>query len=448
MLAVASRSNYFAEEPCFGNDSSSFTIPEGDFYTWTFSDLLIKQKTGFFKPLVKTHETLNLKYRALCAMIKNRLNQSRSCKNKDDDTLTKHLLIALMLAEFFEHIYRVYLPSPSQIKRLQKQQKSYQNLLNQRTSLLFAPKQKPIANFHEEINHAIGSVLWSRVFLQRTQHLILTTIPFASSLKNYESVVKNLDHWVSPLFSSLGWLFHGGRLLLNLMYLFEHVIPGKWMSPEEKALGWQIRLKAHLQRLWVEIVNDAIWVVSTLIPAYIFFSVAICVFETIVTGLQSLIEITRIKRLQRELSEYSSSPASSVEEDTDKVAAQQFLKQCLTHEQKKLILRIVNLISITAFTILKAALPVLVPSLAVNPIIPMAIALSILAMTALCHLISKWLDSQKPSEKITKKIGDKNPEKSMYSTRFLFFSSKYDHDHLKPKYLHDELSAHRLNPNT
>jgi len=434
-------------DPCLFTNRAAETL-ENDALVWMFGDYLAQQNSEFFKPMVQTNKMLNLKYRLLGARLKNLIEtNAKGNSGHDDKAITELLIAALVLANILEHIHRCYLPSPAQIKRIQKQQNTYRQLLSHNANVMFPSRQNPVTSFNEEVKSAISSCMWPRLLVLRLKHLVLTTRPLLSSFKGYSNLIENLDQLASPLLYLFGWLFHGGRLLLNLMSLFEHVVPGAWMSEEEETLGWQVRLTAQLECNWVELVNDMIWIISITTPESLFFLVGISLVEAVITGLQSLFEIIRIQELQHGTAHTVQIHSFLDVAREDSIASQRHLEQCLFHEQKKLILRIISLASITTMTLLKTALPLFNPGIAANPIIPFVFALSTLAVTVICHLLGKWLESQKPCDEIKEEISLTKHQEPMFSIKHTFFKAQYLHlpPNPQPEPIKNDCSVKELN---
>jgi hypothetical protein len=273
-----------------------------------------------------------------------------------------------------------------------------------------------------DIKRLIAAAIWPRLFVIRLRHFFIDLVPLVKNWKHYCHAVACFDEFAHPIISGLGWLFHGVRLFITIIYLLKHTIPGQWMEQREREMGWKARLETQVQLHWFQIANDTIWVISTLAPSLLLLTVGISLFEMLITTLHSLVEINRIKGVLGELeSTMNHDTMTNKDEGDDGDACKQYLLHCISHEQKKLILRIINIISISALILLKSSLPILMPSVALNPIIPFVIAALLLTITLVCYLLGKWLERHKPSDKVRHLT---ETDKTTLSSRFTFFSSK------------------------
>lgn len=98
---------------------------------------------------------------------------------------------------------------------------------------------------------------WYRLFMIRLKRLFTNIMPLIKSL-NYQWFVQEIN-LINPVLSYVAWLFYVPRLSADLYSLFIHTCPGPWMGEHEKAVPMIERLNLHWERLWFEILNDAVW---------------------------------------------------------------------------------------------------------------------------------------------------------------------------------------------
>ncbi len=98
---------------------------------------------------------------------------------------------------------------------------------------------------------------WYRLFMIRVKRLFTNIMPLIKSF-NYQWFVYQINR-INPILSYVAWLFYVPRLTADLYSLFIHSIPGFWMGQEEQSIGFAARLSMHWERLWFEILNDAVW---------------------------------------------------------------------------------------------------------------------------------------------------------------------------------------------
>lgn len=297
---------------------------------WAFQEYLENQPFHFFKPFLRSHKKLQLKYRLLVVELND------SLKNSPPQMADKELIITtLMMAEFLEYLECHFLKNTSQINRLHKEQETYHKLLTQWTNYHFELKRTQQLSFNEEMKKVVDTSLWLRLLMLRLRTLCMEGLQ-APSLKELHTRFEQIDLLVQPIFSYSGWLLHCGRLLHNSLYLMQHIIPGDWMSEREKRIGLAVRMEVNLQSQWVELVNDMFWLISVVLnPPILFFSAVNFILELFIVGLQAWIEIRHLKTILDKLK------AGSLEEN----ASVRYLNQCIMHEKKKYCLELQTLLS-------------------------------------------------------------------------------------------------------
>lgn len=109
-------------------------------------------------------------------------------------------------------------------------------------------------------------------------------------------------------FSVIGVVIYLLRLLPNLWALGGHVIGGFWMDPEEKALGWWLRLQVQWERRGSQILNDAVWAGINLTCILVApqlaltLTVLLYVFDVLVAGWMYYVAYRHIQDIEKRIS--------------------------------------------------------------------------------------------------------------------------------------------------
>ncbi|MBA2711173.1 MAG: hypothetical protein H0U57_11350 [Tatlockia sp.] len=434
-------------EPVIGNPFSQ----DGDEFspTWKLSKRLNEKEDNFFLPWVKNHLELNLRYTIICARLAHDFARKESGVNPlsedEREALTQQLVDALSLAELLTRIY-TRLNVPREIERLKSEQEVYRTLLAMRgyhfpnTPKVYhfepnLPLSKRMSDYLEILNwpHLITEALrriltfttpvidylgesfsqkvrsntavlnFPRLMVVRTRRILMTMRPFLEHLKNYSKFINVVDPFIGPLLNYLSWIFYFPRLAVNLFLLLKHVIPSRWLTDAEKKLNWETRLQTQIQRRWFELSNDAVWFVGGLLGCFLlvgglsaagmYLTIGLFFFDVVLASIRAYIELNRLDRLRVEYKEIALT-VSNDQSDFEEIASYQtHLEQWHLYEQKRLGLSIASTIAL--FLGMLFAIPAFT-----NPIIPLIGACLIVTITLLTYLIGKWVDSQKPSNKV------------------------------------------------
>lgn len=396
-------------------------IEEGTTTTdWGFHDYLTRQQSDFFRPLVRMHPILNLEYSVLCTKLAHDfLRQDKDKIKKNNENFIEELAAALVMAELLNHIYRHYLNVPREVERLEKEQEIYRSLLRQ-CGYQFPVQQKekiilPSKSLTQEIRGKTAILNWPRLFTVRIRRVLTTLVPVAKGFEGYRDMIKTLDGFASPVLSYFAWVFYVPRFLVNVMLLLKHVIPNPWMEAKERELNWWLRLEAQLQRRWFELGNDSVWLVAGLLgcfvltgalaPVGMYLTVSLYLYDVALAGIRAFIELGRLKSLQTEYAAMEKtlrSTGAPEAELAEVISYQQHLQKRMAFEQKRLLLSVINT------SALFLGMCFAIPLFAFNPIIPFIGAALMVAITLATYLIGKWIEKQRPSDKITEEIGKTN----------------------------------------
>lgn len=272
----------------------------------------------------------------------------------------------------------------------------------QRKLQFLAIKAGRYAPSDEAIKEICAIALWQRLMVIRVRNILIELASIVSVWSRYCQAVKWFDTFTRPVLDGAGWVFQGGRLALDLFCLLKHTIPGSWMDREELEKGWLPRLETQLSKRGAMIVNDVLWVCTTLYPSSLFFAVLVSFFDVYVASLQALTEINRLNEARQCHQEN-----------------RLYLQQAVSYEQKKLLLRIVSVSCINILIVLKLLLPLLLPGMALNPVIPLVIVSLLLIVTIAGRLAMNWFEKQRPDDKMACLP---KANKSPCTNRFAFFT--------------------------
>jgi hypothetical protein len=377
---------------------------EDETHLWNLPQKIEAMDIAFLRRVTQSHIALNFEYSVHCA----RLAHGFLRKEKEEEAvLIQEIEAALTMAQLLEHVYQHQLKVPREVERLRRDQVVYRKLLasfavdfiDQDQSEI--PKVSPSS---KDVRDFIANGNWPRFFIIRSRRLLVSMIPFFDEFSQYTRFVRSIDQYLAPTLSYVAWLYFIPRLTVNLFLLAKHVIPGRWMSDEEMTLGWQDRLKAHLDRRWFELANDVVWFLGGLINCFMFigvlapfnpyFSVALQAYDVFLATVRTFVEMGRLKNLKQDYLQMLEEPIT-IEERTDILNHLRFLEQRIEYEQKRMNLGIIN------NTILLLAMCVALPVLAFHPIMPFLAAIVILANTIGVYNATKYLETHKPADKVS-----------------------------------------------
>lgn len=263
---------------------------------------------------------------------------------------------------------------------------------------------------------------WYRLFGIRLKRLFTNFMPLVKSL-NYHWFVYEINR-VNPVLSYVAWLFYVPRLSADLYSLLIHTVPGPWMGENEKALGFSNNLSMHWERLWFEILNDAVWLAvglaccfflspanSILLTAGLYFFDAGMAFTNHYFStahhkkLRDTLE-TQSKNLYAMLNELSSSKAFEGDEIKDEIASiaehTRHINLWIDYEQQKLYLSIF-VTSMFSISMAIGALPTLFTlSAGLAIACPIISACIVVAVCITQYISSGLIEKQCPSANILK----------------------------------------------
>jgi hypothetical protein len=228
----------------------------------------------------------------------------------------------------------------------------------------------------------ITACIWPRLVVIRVKHVLSALMPLLNLADDgtYGTMLRG----VSSILSPLGWVLHGLRLLINTLQILQQTIPGEWVNHAEKMQGLYARVCTHVQTHGVAMGNDLIWVLSSIAPATIRFTFAFFVMDILWLSGRAWLEMARLNHL-----------FDSIDATADNILLAELTKEWV-FEQRKFLLNLANLVSLSAIAITKNfVLPTILPALALNPLLLLTFSLLSLAITIASHLLGQELARQK-----------------------------------------------------
>lgn len=389
-----------------------------------YSDYLTNQSIEFFKPLVRNSKMLHLRYECLSASLQTSIeNATNNPYLLDEKQFIDKLIKALIALELLIVLNHRYLFNARDIKRYRKEQINLIKWLECVSDRSFSKQILRTPLFlNELLRQKITKSIWPRLFLIRLKSVLIDSL-FLSSTKGCLSTINLIESIANPLLIYSGWLFHGGRLALTLTYLIQHVIPGFWMSEQEKQLGFLSRLECHLEQQAIHLINDSLWILSTIVPTSISLTLALHLLDIIIAAVQAFKEIRRLNDCLDEVSR-----KNGTENGNEANLTQQLILKGISYEQKKLLLKLTHIVGFAALAILKMTLPLIIPSLVFNPVFPLVMAALLLSITIATHLTNKWFETYKPVDRLAEFDESENKIKPLFSNRSTFFKTHTEHN--------------------
>ena len=252
----------------------------------------------------------------------------------------------------------------------QKDSLFYRERLCQYVPTSFSNPMNTDKSYIDELKRILSKLLWPRLVVVRIRRVLAALMPLLN-LDN-DGTFGILLHDISSVLSPIGWVLHGLRLLINIVYLLQCAIDEVWITKAENVQELQDTRTEKLHRTGVELGNDLIWIRAALATASLEYALVFFLVDILWLAFRAWIAIGRQKPLNGE--------TSKKDENTF---------------YAKLALNLFNVISISALTIMKNfILPTLLPSLALNPVLGLFFALSVLMITILSNQIEQHLERQ------------------------------------------------------
>ena len=369
---------------------------------WVFSQRIDIIDVDSFRYLVENHLLFRIEYSIHCTQL------ARDLLQREATEVVEQIETALMMAELLEHIYHFYLNEALDKAYFRREQAVYRQLLADQgyhfSDIDLNPKVS--SSLSQSIREVTGTANLPRNFMMRVRRLLLTILPVASDFYRYRSWIGSFNEFSGPIFAYIAWIFYAPRALVNLFLLCKHLLPwSAWMSPQEISLGFLTRLRAQFERRWSELGNDIAWfllgivncfiLTGVLAPIAFYVSAALMAYDVGMAGLRAYWDISGLQALEvqyRRMIGQGDMSSANKEQIEDYLG---HLQQRITYEKKRLYLQVINA------TILCLAFSLAAPFFAINPLIPLIGALVAVLVTMICYGLGKWIEHQKPVDKVT-----------------------------------------------
>lgn len=368
---------------------------------WSFSEKIKTKNAIFYRYLVSNHWQFCLEYNVHCTQLAHDLMR----KDVKISNVSQQLEAALVMAELLEQVYRDYLIIPREVINCRREQEIYRQLLAL-DGYQFPDQDKYLkvktssSSPTKTLRDLTVSSNWPRLLLLRTRRLLISITPLIKGFDAYGHWIGLMEITTNLVIPYLAWIFFLPRLLTNLFLLGKHVIPGPWMKEQEHGIGWELRLKAQMERRWFEIGNDAAWfsgglincfvLIGVLAPSALFVNLALQVYDVMLAAIRFHVEISTMHRLEKEYKQIISNTPI-----TDPAYAKAndyliYLKERIHYEKKRLCISIIN------NCVLVLSLSLALGILSFTPFIPLVGAILAVMMTIACYVAVKCIDQQKP----------------------------------------------------
>lgn len=371
---------------------------------WRFSEELASKSVDFFRPLLKKHLQLSLEYNILCSQIVHYRNRA----DFDEQVFMRQLASALMMAELLDRLYHDYLHVPREVVRLRNEQLIYRQQLAS-MGYTFPGGEPQSYDGREYLTQKIRAYTincnLARLVAGRSKRVLNALAPLARPSDPYVGFSSGMDRYFTPFFTHLSWAFFIPRLKTNLFVLLKHLFPWPSMGTEEKKIPWWIRLHAHWQRRWFEVMNDAPWLVSGLLNAFLFVgklapvagyvNVGFFLYDVIMAAIRYYVETRRLKSLQTQYQAMMEEAGDDPAKREEIHYLQYHLQQRLDFEKWRLMVGILNTSLLLVAIIL--SMPVL---FSINPVFALIGAIISIVVTVATYYAAKEIEKQRPVSNI------------------------------------------------
>ena len=368
--------------------------------TWQFQHKISKKDINYFRNLVENHQSLNIEYSVHSAQL------AHDLLRKNTIEVIQQIEAALLMAELLEVIYRDYLIVPREAIRLRNEQQLYRSMLVSAGYDFITDTDHAVVDtqFTKNVRERTAIINWSRLLIGRIRRFFALLSPVIND-SSYSNMFTGIDRYTGPVLNYASWPVFIPRLSTNLFLTAKHLFPGSWMSEQEKALGWQTRLKAQLSRRGFELGNDSMAMtvniincfvlIGALSPLGLYATVASLAFDVFYACLRFYIEVGRVQKLEQQYRDRLKSDNLPLEEREHIKEYLFHLHQRIAYEEKRIYIQI----SLTSSLLLAFALTL--PFFMASPLLPMIGALLSIIVTIGYYMANKKLEQQKPTDKIT-----------------------------------------------
>lgn len=363
-----------------------------------------------YNPVVSDYYLLHLEYKILTQQLDNALTHYSPDQHQSIQQLLK---TALELNVLLEYLLLDCLIRSYEVAGLQKEKAFYKHLLASPSVEDWVMVDLPL---FEKTRVHTPWLNQFRMLVARARRFLNLLAVLAENFARFKNFVSLMDQYTNTIFTHLAWAFFLPRLLSNLYSVLKHTLPYDLKGKEKNLDPW-VRFEAQINRLWFELANDLVWVITGLCNAFLFtgptavyLSLAAFFFDIVAAMLKEYIELNRLVTLQEEcikaLQEESVSPQLIKN-------YQAFLERRKAFEERRLFLPVANTTAV--FIAMCTSLPVF----ASYPVIPLLGALALLAIWVVNYDLIQRLekDPERP-------IDTMNPQQYSFCQGFFAKSRK------------------------
>ena len=390
---------------------------------WTFDANLKSLGADFYNKILPLHPILMVEYSILCNQLR---NDFLSPESTDKVLTTERLATALMFCELLEHVHRYYLVVPREVLRLRKQKQLFRSLLTDHAGYSYLAEASSAEEVEiglslaQQVRDLTVQTNWYRILINRSKRLLNLLNNVVNNSQAFNAFMADIDRYMNPFLAYLGFLFHLPRLIINLLIITKHTIPGSWMDEEEKSLAWTTRFLAQVQRRWFEMGNDIVWTVLGILSCFVltgslvaiapYLTVAGFTFDVINATRRAYVELSRLYALQEDY--------EAMLEREENPLRQEEIRQYQSHINERIHFEQLRFsLHVTGTILIVAAMSVALPLLALNPILLLASAIFLLLLWGINYTLTRKLDDYRPKDTIevpanVSKLGffaEKNP---------------------------------------
>lgn len=360
-------------------------------------------RTRFFRKCVHDHQLLRVEYEVLRGQINAKLARFRERQLTATD-LQAHITEAILLTDWFEDIYKQYIPATQDLKRMVEERDILVQVNkklageSEEVSLLSPPAAWGIRDWTVSLN-------WVRLFTMRSKRLAHTLIALPQKPPFIEPL-NQLMPTVTPILNHINWIFFAPRLFDNLYEVKQAIFVDN--DSGEDAIGWYPRFKAQMDLRGFELGNDFLWLLAGLVNCYvlagkhsvmsIYLGVAMQAYDFFLAAMRYVVEIGRLETLKQEyiLRKEQASEAHGAEID-------EYLEHYelrLNYERYRLGIFVVNT------GVLFLAMCTALPLFSTHPILQMVSAAVSVSITLVCYGAVQWLEhsAYKPKESMSEML--------------------------------------------
>lgn len=261
-------------------------------------------KVSEISKIIEDHKWLSVAYSVHCAQLMGDIQQEPV--GQFNNEITYRIEVSLLLADFFEHIYKNYMYEKDDLILMRQHQVAYRQMLQERGKSFTVNKQPHLTSVSKVIHDNISVINRYRLFTLRIRRMLIVLAPVLHDFEMFCQWMKWVEDWTASLVAYLAWMNLLPRLLKNLFLLGKHTIPiTLWMNEKEMSLAALARFKAQLERHWFELLNDLVTVSVGLVNCFVlvgaanaYLGVGLLAFDVVLAAWRGHYELKRLQEIK------------------------------------------------------------------------------------------------------------------------------------------------------